>query len=254
MSGFPDLVSDFATGLIDGDVPQGVTAREPDETAQRFAVYRNNVATSLTNALAKRFPVIKRLVGDDFFGAMGRVYLDAHRPRSPVLLDWGATFPDFLVGFPPLAQYPYMADVARIELARGRAYHAADTDPVAVEALTKTASDPEHARFALHPSVQILRLAHPAVTIWRANQPGATGKIPTLAGAEIALILRDSRYQVPVTAVGAGDAALIEALQERQTLLIAAELAAFAEAGHDPQPILLYLIQADALTLPKETP
>ena len=55
-------------------------------------------------------------------------------------------------------------------------------------------------------------------------------------------------------AIGVGDATLINALQDGQTLLIAAKLAAFAYAGHDPQPILVRLMQAGAITLPKETP
>ncbi len=254
MNAYPDLVSAFATGLIDGDLPSGLTARMPDEAARRFAVYRNNVATGLSDALAKRFPVIQRLVGDDFFRAMGRVYQDAHRPKSPVLLEWGDTFPSFLAEFPPLADYPYMADVARIEVARGRAYHAADANPIARDLLIVGAADPENAQFGLHPSVQVLRLSHPAVSIWAANQPGANGQCPTLAGEEIALILRDTGYQVPVIAIGVGDATLINALQDGQTLLIAAKLAAFADAGHDPQPILVRLMQAGAITLPKETP
>lgn len=254
MPAHPDLVSAFAIGLVEGDLPPGLTARMPDEAARRFAVYRNNVAISLTAALKKRFPVIERLVGPDFFAAMGRVYLDAHRPKSPVLLEWGDTFPNFLAGFTPLADYPYMADVARIEMARGRAYHAADADPITRDLLIIGAADPENARFGLHPSVQILRLSHPAVSIWIANQPGTDAQSPSLPETEIALILRDGQYQVPVMAIGAGDAALINALQDGQSLLIAADLAAFAEAGHDPQPILVRLMQAGAITLPKETP
>lgn len=253
MSAYPDLVSAFASGLTDGDLPPGLTARKPQEAERRFAVYRNNVAVSLTDALRTRFPVIERLVGPDFFVAMGRLYLDENRPKSPVLSDWGDTFPDFLAGFSPLADYPYMADVARIEVARGRAYHAADADPVAPDLLMVAASDPEHAQFGLHPSVQVLRLSHPAVSIWAANQPGADARGPTQPNAEIALILRDTGYQVPVMAIGAGDAALIDALQDGQPLMIAAELAGFAEAGHDPQPILVRLMQAGAIILPEET-
>ncbi len=254
MSAYPDLVSAFATGLVDGDLPPGLTARIPQEAARRFAVYRNNVAISLTDALAKRFPVIERLVGHEFFAAMGRVYLDANRPKSPVLLEWGDTFPEFLADFPPLADYPYMADVARVELARGHAFHAADASPIAPDILMSAASDPENARLGLHPSVQILHLSYPAVSIWAANQTGANGKSATLTGPEIALILRDTGYQVPVVAIRAGDAALIDALQNGRTLLLAAELAAFAQAKHDPQPLLVRLMQAGAITLPKETP
>ncbi|MES2845049.1 MAG: DNA-binding domain-containing protein [Pseudomonadota bacterium] len=253
MPAHPDLIAAFACGIVDGTLPPGLTAHAPQDAARRFDVYRNTIAVGLTDALAKRFPVIERLVGTAFFRAMAKVYLDANRPKSPVLLEWGETFPGFLAHFPPLAGYTYMADVARIELARGRAYHAADARPIAASALLAAAADPGTARLGVHPSVQVLHLSHPAVTIWAANQPGAQAQNLTMPGSETALVLRDTTFAVPVTAIGAGDAALVAALRDGQTLLVAAELATFADPGHNPRPILIRLMQAGALIPPKET-
>lgn len=253
MPAHPDLVRGFASGLASGTLPSGLTAQAPEETARRFAVYRNNVAVSLASALSARFPVIERLVGAAFFAGMGQIYLVQHRPKSPVLHEWGESFPRFLADFPPLAAYPYMADVARIELARGRAYHAADAAPIAAPDLIAAAADPGSARLGLHPSVQVLRLATSAVSIWAANQPGA-GVMTLPQGPEIALILRDPAFDVPVTLLAPGDAALITALQQGLTLLQAAQAAAEAQPQHDPQPILIRLMQAGAITLPQDIP
>ena len=195
----PDLVTAFAAGLVDGSLPPDLTAQAPDEASRRFAVYRNNVAVSLATALSRRFPVVERLVGSDFFAAMGQIYLQAHRPKSPVLHEWGDSFPGFLAEFPPFATYHYMADVARIEVARGRAYHAADAAPIAPHDLIAAAADPTSARLGLHPSVQVLQLDHPAVSIWTANQAGAQPGCVATHGPEITLILRDARFEVPVT-------------------------------------------------------
>lgn len=104
-------------------------ASPPPTRPRPRAAYRNNVAVSLGQALGRRFPVIQRLVGDEFFAALARAYLAADPPRSPVLMEWGAGFADFLAGFRPLAGWPFMADVARIEWARGLAFHAADAPP-----------------------------------------------------------------------------------------------------------------------------
>ena len=249
MPGHPEFLAAFAAGLVDGVLPQGLTAEAPEEAALRFAVYRNNVAVSLAEALRRRFPVIERLVGPDFFRAMSQIYLEGHRPTSPVLHEWGDGFPAFLAGFHPLASYPYMADVARIEIARGRAYHAADAAPIPAERLMN--ADPATLRLGLHPSVQVLRLDHPAVSIWAANQPGARAQSPS-PDPEIALVLRNPAFDVPVSRLSPGDAALIDALHQGRTLLQAAEAAALAEAGHDPQPILIRLMQAGAITLPKD--
>lgn len=66
-------------------------------------------------------------------------------------------------------------------------------------------------------------------------------------GPETALILRDAAFRVPVRAVGAGDAALLRAVLDGERLAIAAEKAQGLEAGHDPQPMLVSLMQAGAI-------
>src|SRR3990167_8260186 len=134
----PDFVFGFDAALRGGALPTGLIARDMTEGERRF-------------------PVIRRLVGEAFFTPLARLYAETDRPRTPVLAEWGAGFAGFLEGFPPLAAYPYLADVARIEFARGRAFHAADAPPVAPEILA--VADPERIRLMLHPSVILLRQA-----------------------------------------------------------------------------------------------
>ncbi len=250
MRGHPDLQADFAAGLVSGVVPDGVTAHRPDEAQRRFNVYRNNVGHSLTQALATKFPVIARLVGDAFFAQMARVFADTHRPKTPVLMLWGDAFPDFLATFPPLADFPYMADVARVEVARGVAYHAADAAPMTGSALQALAAAGGDGALVLHPSAQVVVSDHPIVTLWQTHQPGQSpGSIADKA-PECALILRDRELDVVVRAIGRGDTAMITALLAQATLIDAAKRAAVAEPGHDPAPLLALLFQAGALITP----
>ena len=246
----PDFFAAFDGSLKGAPLPYGVTATALDEVERRFAVYRNNVAVSLTEALAQRFPVIQRLVGEAFFAAMARHYAEAHRPKSPILLEWGDSFPAFLAGFPPLSDYPYMADVARIEYARGVAFHAADARPAGTESFVGV--NPSQVRLRLHPSVQVLRSEHPAVSIWQRNQPGAVPDRLTITGPEIALVLRDTDFNVPVHAITEGDAVMIDHICLGATLTASAELAQWAEPGHDPQPLILRLMQMGAILDPKD--
>lgn len=247
MPSHPELIAGFGRGLWDGILPPGMTARDPAEAGRRFAVYRNNVAHSLTEALASRFPVVQRLVGDDFFRALARAFLLAHPPASPVLLAWGDAFPEFLEGFPPVKGLPYLPDVARIELARGRAYHAADHDPLSPEALAQAAQDPVGAQLALHPSVQWVLSRWSIVSIWRANQPGAGAGSLRADQLEMALILRDRSFEVPVHRIGPGDMAFLGGLRDAAPILACAATAAHAEPGHNPGPLLGLLAQAGAL-------
>lgn len=243
----PEFTARFAEALRGARLPPGVTG---DEAEVRFAVYRNNVAQGLGNALAARFPVIRRLLGAEYFTALAGVFAARHRPETPVLMLWGQSFSNFLAGFEPLAAYPYLADVAKIEHGRGLAYHAADVAPITPARLA--GADPAQVRLGLHPSVQVLRLGFPAVSIWAANQPGALpGPLP--ATRETALILRRPDHEVPVTAISPADAAMVAALAGGAPLLAAAEAAQALDASHDPNPLLLHLMQSGALTEP-ETP
>lgn len=239
-----ETLARFQSALRGGDLPHGVTATDPAEAARRFAVYRNNVAVSLSQALSRRFPVIQRLVGDDFFAALAHAYLAADPPRRPVLAEWGEGFAAFLEAFPPLADWPYMGDVARIEWARGRAYHAADAAPLDPAVLAGT--NPARLRLRLHPSVTVLWLDHPAVSIWARNQPQAQ-PMPLPGGPQIALILRDPSFAIPVEAITPGDAALIETMLCGATLADAAQAGLEVDAVHDPQPRLIRLMRAGAL-------
>ncbi|MCC5955044.1 MAG: putative DNA-binding domain-containing protein [Natronohydrobacter sp.] len=213
--------------------PAGVTAPDRADVAQRFKVYRNNVQHSLTRALAARFPVIEQLVGAEFFTAMARVFIANAPPRDPVLLRWGDCFATFLAGFPPVSHLPYLADVARLEYARGCACHAADADPVAPEALT--VPDPGALRLVLHPSVALFTSQMPAVQIWQSHQPGSTRR-PFARGPDHALIARQPDFTVIVERIMPDTLAVLAELRDGATLGHAATKA-------DPTPALTLLLR-----------
>jgi hypothetical protein len=122
----------FADAQLNADqpVPQGITAHNAAVPTRRFAVYRNNVVVGLVKALRYRFPVVEKIVGEEFFAAMARVFVIEQPPRSALLTTYGDEFAAFIAAFEPARELPYLADVARLEAARTQAYHAADAAPV----------------------------------------------------------------------------------------------------------------------------
>ncbi|MGY6536324.1 MAG: HvfC/BufC N-terminal domain-containing protein [Pararhodobacter sp.] len=199
----------FHAALWQGDPPEGLAAPTQAERMMRFSVYRNTVRNGLIRALAERFPVTQALVGVPFFRAMARAFIAIAPPRDPVLLRWGAALPGFLDRFPPVAHLPWLGDVARLERARGRAFHAADAAPVSPDALR--VPDPGALRLVLHPSVALIASRYPAPGIWQAHQPGGTCRMPG-TGPEQALIGRQPDLAVIVVAVDAGTHAVLSAL------------------------------------------
>jgi hypothetical protein len=224
------LQAEFATSLLRADrpAPQGLVVRAGADPERRFAVYRNNVVVGLVRALEARFPVVKRLVGNDFFRAMAQVFVTEDPPRSPILFRYGSTFPDFIENFPPATDVPFLADMARLELARGRAYHAADSRPLRAEDFAPLDADQLAVTgVRLHPSVELLTSSFPIVSIWRAHQEEGEPHISSWQ-AEAALIARPE-LDVEVHLLPPGGYAFLTALSQGASLARAATVAA-AEA------------------------
>ena len=86
--------------------------------ARRFAVYRNNVAVGLIGALEARYPVSRRIAGEDLFRAMARAFVRAHKPRSPVMIAYGGEFPEFMADYLADGSGPEDAQECEPSLAR----------------------------------------------------------------------------------------------------------------------------------------
>jgi len=219
-----ELEGVFARAVLDGSaaVPGPLVRKAGGTPSRRFGVYRNNVYASLIDVLANRFPVAARLVGDEFFRAMARVFVEKDPPRSPVLLRYGEGFADFVADFPPAAPVPYLADVMRLEWAWHGAYHAADAGTLSLAALGETAGNAAKAKLSLHPSLHVVRSAYPVITIWQlAARDGENEPARLPADGEDALVVRP-KLEVEVRHLPEGGAAFVLALKEEASLQEAA--------------------------------
>ncbi|MEO4047704.1 DNA-binding domain-containing protein [Pseudomonas sp. CAU 1711] len=210
--------------------PSGLRSWNGSDPAQRFAIYRNNVVSSLIDALADTYPVTQAMVGEAFFRAMARLFVRAQPPRSPVLALYGDGFADFIEGFAPAARLPYLADLARLEMLYLESYHAADATALALDELAALLGDSEalaQVRFELHPALQLLRSPHAVVSLWSAHQgPDVTERLSSidLTRGEAALLMR-RELAVEIMPIERGAAEFIDNLRRRATFASAADTA-----------------------------
>jgi Putative DNA-binding domain len=213
----------FVSALLDPDhaVPAGVRVDAGIDPQRRFAVHRNNVVVALVDVLAAAFPVTQALVGEAFFRAMARERLRIDPPCSPIVTEYGAGFAEFIAGFAPAADVPYLADMARLEWLRAQAYHAADAMPVSTDAYLALLNTP--ARLAdtcvtLHPACHWLHSDYAVHSIWNAHQrvddPGDAdlGAIRIDAPEDV-LVMRP-QWDVQVTALPVGGITWLDALRD----------------------------------------
>ena len=235
--------SSFAAALLDpaAALPAGLIDPQGRPAPQRFSVYRNNVASSLTLALEAGFPVIRKLLGCEYFGAIAVIHLRAHPPRSRQIMLYGQDFPGFLAAFPPLANLPYLADVARLELAIRESYHAADSTAIDPATLALPEETLLASRFQLAPSLRLIRSPFPVFSIWQAN--AKDGPAP-ISGAQDMVVLRPGFDPEPhLLPPGAAD--FIAALTGGHTL---AQALTAAGDSFDLTPVLSLLLAHHALT------
>lgn len=246
--------AEFLNAVLDADrpPPDGLIGPRGAPAGKRFDVYRNNVAASLTAALEAGFPVVRKLVGEDFFAAMAGVFLRAHPPAIPVLAQYGDALPAFLEAFPPAASVPYLPDVARLELALRRAYHAADATPFDADALATLPPDRLMAAgLAFAPAVAVVTSPWPIHGIWRSNTEA--GAPPPGTGPEAVLITRP-HFDPVLTVIGPAEVAFVLAIGDGAGLGDATQAATGIDAGFDLTRTLGLLLAQGAVTTVKERP
>lgn len=242
----------FASALLNPELPcpPGLRTWNGSDPATRFAVYRNNVVVSLIDALADTYPVVQALVGEEFFRAMAGVFARAHPPRSRVMAYYGDSFAEFIAAFAPAASVPYLADVARLEMARVLAYHAADAEPVATDALHAALADPQQLvalRLVLHPSVQVITSEFAVLSIWAAHQDASCAPPMDPDVAQAVLVYRNA-LTVDSQELATGAAVFVSNLQSGQSLLDAADAASTSDAEFDLTHTLALLLRLQLIT------
>ncbi|WP_136439254.1 DNA-binding domain-containing protein [Pacificoceanicola onchidii] len=225
------------------DVPDGLMDGEGRPAGRRFAVYRNNVAVSLREALEAGFPAVAKLIGPENFARAAGMYLRAEPPGSPLMMGYGAGFADFLAGIEALNSIGYLADVARLEFALRESYHAADApvlNPARLQDLSEEAL--MAARLVLAPSVRLLRSPWPVLSVYRFTMTPGSPK--PQAQAEDVLIARPEFDPEPHL-LPTGGAPFLAAVQVGQSFGAALEAAG---EDFDLGAMLGLLLQTGALS------
>lgn len=222
--------SEFGSALLDPEAgtPDGLIGPDGLHAPKRFNVYRNNVIVSLCEALGETFPAIKSLLGDDYFNALARAFVASHPPQSPVLMWYGADFPDFIDAFPPLENYPYLADVARLEWHWLQAYHAADKTPMDPGVLGGIAPEEVGAvRFEVHPATALVISRWPVLDLVRVNRFEPEANLEISLQEPQSVLMTRPELDVDLYLLRPGGDVFLKALSSGETL---GEAAARAQA------------------------
>lgn len=114
-----ELQTRFLKGIYDASVENDAypyLQETRERTAeQQLSIYRGSIFGGLKKALAETYPVIKDLVGEDFFNAMLGQYIKTYPCSVQDLNYYGEELPDFIRELKQARSIPYLADVAKLE-------------------------------------------------------------------------------------------------------------------------------------------
>ncbi|WP_341708728.1 DNA-binding domain-containing protein [Halopseudomonas sp.] len=157
----------FSLALTTPDhAPVQLFSNDLDEAAERFDIYRNNVRSARVTALRKTFPVLERFLGEDYFAAAAALFVSTQPPTSAALHEYGDGFGEFLLQLPALVSMPWLGEVAQIERARVRAFHAANRLPFALDTSAGDVERQLTVPLIWHPSLTLIRASSPAFALW----------------------------------------------------------------------------------------
>jgi len=218
----------FAEALVGDDAPLAPWLGAGP--APGLSVYRNTVAKGCADAVAAQFPTLIAVVGEAWLRDAAVLFARAHPPARPSLADYGAGFPDWLADFPPAAEMPWLAGLARIDWARGEALFAPDLQPLGPEAFAGLAPG-AYAELSAepHPASRRLWFADGTPGLWRALQAKASPAQIELAAEPQGLLIARPDLEVRSRLLAPGGFAFLEACAAGLSLAAAGETALRAE-------------------------
>lgn len=133
---------------------------------EQAEIYREQFWLRHTSCLVEDFPGVGGILGQEDWERLVEEYLEATPPVSHSLRDLGDVLPAFIEKLEWLPHRELCTDMARLEWAYVEAFDADDHPPLDAQKLaTMPESAWETAKLVLHPSVRLLKVRYPVVTL-----------------------------------------------------------------------------------------
>lgn len=232
-------------------MPPGTSANPSEHTLQRLGIYRNNVLYSLSQAMAAQFPIVKKLVGDNFFPALARDFVRKQPPHEPSLTFYGEGFPAFIAAHEHCQSLPYLPDVATLEWQCQKALHAADTPVLTIEQLS--AIDPSQLgelTLSLQAGATLMCSDWPIDRIWRENLGEEANTIDLGVEKKAELLIYRRQWQVTVVSLIPSAYCMLARLNDGHSISKSWEQtqASYTLADDELGALLVYLVGLDVFS------
>lgn len=134
-----------------------------------LAVYKRNLQANATRALKISFPTVEKLIGESLFSHCVETLLLRDPPRLGDWGLWGENFSSVLAQIPALDDFPYVADIAKLDYSLHILSREKDST-VDLDSFSLLAShDIDTLNIIFNHGIRLLTSAYPIFDIYQAN-------------------------------------------------------------------------------------
>ncbi|MGH7197193.1 MAG: MNIO family bufferin maturase [Candidatus Omnitrophota bacterium] len=211
--------------------PQGGAVGE-----ERMSVYADGYPLRVRESLAEVFDAVHHVLGDERFKEVSFAYADKFGAEDYNLNYAGRHFAEYLADSAFRKNFPFLADLAKLEWLIWEAFHAFDGPPLSPERIAGIPLEEwEGARIRFQPSVQLVSSVWPVLDVWRARKDDP-GKVKIDGTQSQRVLVGRSGLEVRCEPLKENQYRLLEALLAGKSLGEACEELAGLE-GSEELPI-----------------
>lgn len=211
--------------MLDGD---GNIDLHPSEF---MSIYKNNIAVTLLQALKSTYPLVNKLLGNDFFICMAKGYIQKYPSRSGNLSDYGEYFSEYLSNQPSLSTLDYVFEVAQFEWICNSLFAVTDHPPLDKNKLASFQKEKyDDICFVLNSAARLIQCRYPLIKIIELCQNEQADNINLEKDVSNLLILR-CEFEMMLFLLTNAEFTFLTALDNNQTLSNALNLAIAMDAN-----------------------
>jgi uncharacterized protein (UPF0276 family) len=207
------------------------------EGQERLTIYAGGYTARTQEALSEVYEAVHHVLGDEKFAALSREFALRFPPVDYNLSYAGRELPVFLESAPISQDFPFLADLAKLEWLIWEAFNAFDEKSLTPADIAGVPlEDWDRAQLVFQPSVHLLRSAWPVLDIWRRRKEApdeARKNLPN--GPQLVLVGRRGE-QARCELLDENQFRLIEGLLEGKSLGELCETLA-EQSGEDNLPV-----------------
>jgi hypothetical protein len=165
--------------LDSGGLTKVIAGDERLSSIERVDIYANMYFYRLLEVLQEDFPATLAMLGTDRFHNLITGYLIEYPPAHFSIMYAGRHLADFLRDHPTREEFPFIADLARLERALIEVFHGTDARHLDAEQMRAIApANWPSMRLALHPALDILQFEWKVPEVLRAVERGEEPATP----------------------------------------------------------------------------